>query len=811
MADLNIQLILRLVDRATGPARAAMRAMEGQGDRLKAAGRAQLALSAQQIAAAQDRSQQMLGEAAAIAGTGYAMVQALRPAIEFEAAMAEVSKVVEFNEANGITRLGTDIQKLVTSGGLAMTAEGVADIVAAIGQTGLIDANLPDDEKTRQLIDFAEAAGKMGVAFGIPAAEAGQSMAKWRDQMGLNQQEAEALGDAVNHLSNRIGASAPGMVDVIARNGAFARAVGLSTEEIASLSAAFVKAAPSPEIAATAMKNFTSAMVAGETMTAAQVAVMDRLGIGSSDLARRMGTDAKGAIIDVMTQLSKLPAYEQSAALSQLFGEESVAAIAPLLTNVEGLRAAFEMTAHETRYAGSMMEEYEKIAGTTQSALKVLGNWTNRLATEFGTALLPALNDMMAAAEPVIGAVINWVAANPDLIKAIAWIAVGLLGMRTALFAVRFAIQPLLMAFWMFNGLLGAGVWLFGSAVNGASRFSIALAYVARAVQFVGRVMLIAGRAMLANPILLVIAAIAAGAYLIYANWDVIGPWFARLWDGITWIFGGFIDFVAGVFTGDLGRAIGGLKEMWGGLGAVWETLWKGLGTNLQFVWDNVIKPVTDKLGLTDHITAAWDAVKASFDVILGGIQSAFSVMWEAVSPIIEGLKWVADGGGALVDKVGAMASAAMSPSGWFGGSVTAAENPAGEFAGAASSAEAGQRALGGPVRAGMIYRWNEQGREMFMPRVDGEVISHRHVRALQAMQQQGGIRVVAAPGGASGGAVGGMAGGAADAAPRFQIGGITINAAPGQSPADIARAVRRELAEAARQRGFALHDGGAA
>ena len=51
----------------------------------------------------------------------------------------------------------------------------------------------------------------------------------------------------------------------------------------------------------------------------------------------------------------------------------------------------------------------------------------------------------------------------------------------------------------------------------------------------------------------------------------------------------------------------------------------------------------------------------------------------------------------------------------------------------------------------------------------------------------------------------------AADAAPRFQIGGITINAAPGQSPADIARAVRRELAEAARQRGFALHDGGAA
>jgi len=42
-----------------------------------------------------------------------------------------------------------------------------------------------------------------------------------------------------------------------------------------------------------------------------------------------------------------------------------------------------------------------------------------------------------------------------------------------------------------------------------------------------------------------------------------------------------------------------------------------------------------------------------------------------------------------------------------------------------------------------------------------------------------------------------------------MEIGGITINAAPGMSAHDVARAVRRELQELARQRGFALHDGG--
>lgn len=96
-----------------------------------------------------------------------------------------------------------------------------------------------------------------------------------------------------------------------------------------------------------------------------------------------------------------------------------------------------------------------------------------------------------------------------------------------------------------------------------------------------------------------------------------------------------------------------------------------------------------------------------------------------------------------------------------------------------------GQRALGGPVRAGAIYRWMEEGQELFVPRTDGMVVSNRELRAMRT---------------ASGG---NRAGG-------ISIGGITINAAPGQSPADIARAVRRELERLARQGRAALHDGGA-
>lgn len=50
----------------------------------------------------------------------------------------------------------------------------------------------------------------------------------------------------------------------------------------------------------------------------------------------------------------------------------------------------------------------------------------------------------------------------------------------------------------------------------------------------IGKGILFIGKAMLANPILAVIAGIAAGAYLIYRNWDAIAAWFGRVWGRIT-------------------------------------------------------------------------------------------------------------------------------------------------------------------------------------------------------------------------------------------------------------------------------------
>jgi hypothetical protein len=97
-----------------------------------------------------------------------------------------------------------------------------------------------------------------------------------------------------------------------------------------------------------------------------------------------------------------------------------------------------------------------------------------------------------------------------------------------------------------------------------------------------------------------------------------------------------------------------------------------------------------------------------------------------------------------------------------------------------AGSAPVGGRALGGPVRAGQVYRWMEEGDELFSPAVDGHVISNRELRS---MRRVGDAR-------------------------QINLGGIVINAAPGQSPREIAREVLREV-ERKLTPAAPLHDGG--
>ena len=343
------------------------------------------------------------------AGAGAAaLVVPVKLAIDYESALADVNKVVDFDTPQQFKQMGDDIIRLSTK--LPMAAKDIAAIVASGGQSGI--------EKS-QLLQFAEDAVKMGVAFDITAEESGQAMAEMRTAFKLSQTEVTALADKINYLGNNTPAAAKGIMEIVQRIGPLGEVSGFASGSIAALGATIRGMGVSEEIAATGIKNMMLSLVAGETATKSQQAAYSKLGLESSAVAKSMQVDSEKTTLTILKAVSKLDKAEQASTLKQLFGSESLGAIAPLLTNMEALEKNLGMVGDKTKYAGSMQKEYEARAATTANTIQLFKNQLSGVAITIGNTLLPTINTMLKSTGSIIEKFQTWASANPELVEKI--------------------------------------------------------------------------------------------------------------------------------------------------------------------------------------------------------------------------------------------------------------------------------------------------------------------------------------------------------------------------------------------------------
>lgn len=357
------------------------------------------------------------------------LAAATAAAVQFESAMADVRKVVDFETPQQFKEMNADI--LALSQSLPMSAEGIAQIVAAGGQSGIA---------REDLMAFAQDAVKMGIAFDITADQAGEMMAKWRTAFAMSQDEVVTLADKVNYLSNVTAASSGDISDIVTRVGPLGEVAGVNAGQIAAMGASMAGVGVQSEIAATGIKNMMLGLVSGASATKSQAEAFATLGLNAADVAQRMQTDAQGTIIDVLTRIRELPKEAQAANLKDLFGSESISAIAPLLTQLDNLKTNFERVGEASQYAGSMQAEYEARAGTTANQLQLTKNNIMALAVSVGSVLLPPLNELLSSASTVIGTMADWAAQNPEITSGLLTVAGTVAGLVLTMLTVNAAV-----------------------------------------------------------------------------------------------------------------------------------------------------------------------------------------------------------------------------------------------------------------------------------------------------------------------------------------------------------------------------------
>lgn len=620
---------------------------------LKIAGKVDSSLKKSCLAAAKDVNtlsasvQKVSGKAAKAMATATSAaitaitVDAAKKAIEFESTMADVAKVVDgLRDENGaFTKSYYEMSDalLNMSKSIPMTADALGQIMASAGQAGIA---------SEDLTKFTETAAKMGVAFDTTAEQAGEWMATWRTALNLSQTQVTALGDQLNYLGNTTSENALKLSEVVTRVGALGQTAGLSAGEVAALAASMPGV--TAEISATGIKSMMIAMTAGASATSKQAAVLQQLGFTASDMANRMQTDAKGAIIDLLGAIKQLPAAEQTAALSQYFGKESVSSIAPLLKNLGYLQQQFAKVGDAAAYSGSMEAEYAVRADTTANKLQLMQNKLAVLQVQIGNKILPYVNDALddlsanalPKAEKTLGFIIPKVAKllgfmlehssaliNIGLgITAVVGISKTFKAVSTAYKGATAAVK-LLRAAQLKTKISTVALTAQTKAHTFAMKASAAASKAAAVASKAFR----AGLAFVTSPIgiaiLAITALIAAGVWL-YKNWDTVKAKAAQLGAKISGIWTKINTAVT--------TAIAAISSRFPALGAVLSGLWK----SVQDVWGNIKAIFSNIIGFIDNVfsgnwSAAWGNVVSIFGNEFGELANIAKAPINAVISVI--------------------------------------------------------------------------------------------------------------------------------------------------------------------------------
>lgn len=467
----------------------------------------------------------MASGVAGIAASGYALQNALMPAIEMDRALGEVKSLGVRESA--LKQLTDTSYEFALKYGKSSTefVKSSYDIQSAIA--GLNDADLSAFTLSSNVLAAATKADAgtitnyMGTMYGIFKNQANaMGKSEWVEQLtGMTATAVQAFKTTGTEMSGAFTAI-----------GAQATSAGIAmNEQMAILGT--LQATMSGSEAGTKYKSFLA-------------------GVGKAQDALNLSfTDSQGAMLPMVDILNKIKGkygetidVAEGDELKKAFGsKEAVATINLLMNDIDGLGKSINDLGNVTG-----MQQAEKMAmNMTDQSERLSQSWYV-IRAAWGSVILPVFNDFVGMIADMGTGVVAFTEEFPTLTKYIGYGAVALLGLVAAggLFTLIMGAGKMAMVAWGVGAMAWAGI--NAALTSGLS----ALRAVMLAVNLV----------MYANPIGLIVAgitlAIAAIGALVY-YWDdlkaTMSEWgwikaisgiFSSVWGGIKSIFNDTMDWI---------------------------------------------------------------------------------------------------------------------------------------------------------------------------------------------------------------------------------------------------------------------------
>lgn len=578
------------------------------------------------------------GVAGAVAGVAFPV----KLAVEFESAMADVKKVVDFDTPKQFKEMEQDILRLTRS--IPMAGTELAKITASGGQLGVARKDLPK---------FTETIAKMSVAFDMSAEQAGDSMAKLANVYQIPISQIGKLGDAVNHSSNSSPAKAGDIINTLGRVGGVAKQFGLTEIQTASLSNAFISLGKTPEIAGTAINGMLTKLMTADKQGAKFQKALKNMGLESKTLKKAISENGEQALMNFLKQVGKLPKENQMGALVDLFGLEYADDVAVLVSGLETYKKSIDELKKTSKdgkpaFVGSMDKEFAARAATTANNWQIFKNSLTEVGITAGSVLLPALNQLMTTIRPIMNSFADWASKNPEIVSAFVHLAAGFAALKAGGLMFRFIgneLSGLMVSFKLAKALLGVD-WLatvirFKSGIGVLARiFGLAKT----AATLLGSGLMSLGRFLLMSPIGIALALLGVAAYMLYKNWDGVVGGAKALWQDLGVFVGGVANTIMSFFgtcweriKAFFGSGIGNISAQiinWSPLGLFYQSFasvmsWFGVQLPSSFTQfgANIIQ------GLWNGLQSKFESVKAWFAGKAASLKQTFAGVMGIHSP----------------------------------------------------------------------------------------------------------------------------------------------------------------------------------
>ncbi|EMF5580927.1 phage tail tape measure protein [Campylobacter jejuni] len=565
--------------------------------------------------------------------TGGLISQTIGSSINFESAMADVRKVVNFDEGDDIKKMSADILKMTRV--LPATAEELAAIAAAGGQIGL---------GSKDVREFTGLVTKMKVAFDMSAEDVGDSVAKIKNILGISLKDMEDLGDSINNLSDNSASKAREIIDVMKRTAAAGKQIGFTKEQIAALSSSFISLGKGPEVAGTAINSLYRVLATADNMGTKTESAFAKLGISGAFLKQASFDDPQKALDMFLQRISKLDQKEQMGVLVDIFGREFADDMATLVGGLDTYKEALKNASDEAK-KGSLQREFDTRAATTENSITKMKSAFKELSIAIGNNFLEPISNAALVLQGFINKLTNFAINSPKLTTTIIGIGIGFLTLKPIFLTLRFEIFYLINSWRLLQNILLYSQIAFKLVASSCNLANIALkaktvttaiyttslkvlSFVLGGLNKVFKLVAIGIRvlsvAMMSNPIGLILGGIAIVAGLIIANWDKVKSWFKSfiewlkpVWEPIYNVIKAVFDKCALVFTSfkDIIMSVASplaefLNSIWQGVGdffySIFGSLFDWFASKLSWVGDMIssisgfIKDALDFVGLGD-------------------------------------------------------------------------------------------------------------------------------------------------------------------------------------------------------------------